>query len=275
MRELRTKKDRIERRLEATEERFRIAQVAGGIGWFEWDLETDAWACTPHVAVLFGFDPETPRPGFADWKPAIFIDDLPKLHVAVEQAGATGPYYVEFRVTHPDGSVHWIAGKGEIVRTGAGRAAQIAGVYYDISERKALEARLLALNEGLEARAADRARQLATTAAQLAETERRFQLLVDAVTDYAIFMLDPNGNIVSWNPGAQRIKGYSSEEIVGQHFSRFYTEEDRRSGCRSMRSRLPNGRENTKPKAPGFERMAALSSRVSSLMPFAIRLDIC
>ena len=106
----------------------------------------------------------------------------------------------------------------------------MAGVYYEISERKALEARLLALNEGLEARVADRARQLATTAARLEETEHRFQLLIDAVTDYAIFMLDPAGNVVSWNPGAQRIKGYSSEEIIGQHFSRFYTENDRQQG---------------------------------------------
>jgi PAS domain S-box-containing protein len=230
MSDQRTEINRVEQRLKAAEERFRIAQVAGGIGWFEWDLETDRWEWTPHVAVLFGLDPEIPRPAFADWQPAIFIDDVPKLYAAVEQAGPSGAYYVEFRVTHPDGSVHWLAGKGEIARTGAGRAVQIAGVYFEISERKALEARLLALNEGLEARVADRARQLATTAAQLEESERRFRLLIDAVTDYAIFMLDPNGNIVSWNPGAQRIKGYAPEEILGQHFSRFYTEEDRRKG---------------------------------------------
>ena len=182
------------------------------------------------MAVLFGFDPETPRPQFADWHPAIFIDDVPKLRSAVEQASERGHYYVEFRVTHPDGSVHWIAGKGEIAKDENGRALRVAGVYYEISERKALEARMLALNEDLEARVADRARQLAATAAQLEETERRFQLLIDAVTDYAIFMLDPAGNVVSWNPGAERIKGYSSEEIVGQHFSRFYTEDDRQQG---------------------------------------------
>jgi PAS domain S-box-containing protein len=221
---------RIDRRLKATEERFRIAQVAGGIGWFEWDLETDRWEWTPHVAVLFGFDPETSRPEFADWHPAIFIDDVPKLRLAVEQVGETGPYYAEFRVTHPDGSVHWIAGKGEITKDESGRALRVAGVCYDISERKALEARLLALNEGLEARVANRVRQLAATAAQLEDTERRFRLLIDAVTDYAIYMLDKAGNIVSWNPGAERIKGYSSGEIIGQHFSCFYTEDDRRQG---------------------------------------------
>ncbi len=57
--------------------------------------------------------------------------------------------------------------------------------------------------------------------------ERRFQLLVSAVSDYAIYMLDLNGNVTNWNLGAERIKGYTADEIVGQHFSRFYTEEDR------------------------------------------------
>ena len=49
----------------------------------------------------------------------------------------------------------------------------------------------------------------------------RVQLLIDSVADYAIYMLDPEGRIESWNKGAARLKGYSSEEIVGQHFSRF------------------------------------------------------
>src|SRR5438874_1772533 len=240
----------IEQRLRATEERFRIAQAAGGIGWFQSDLVDDAWEWTPHVAVLFGFDPETPRPLFADWQPAIFIDDVPKLRSAVEVAGERGAYYVEFRVTHPDGSVHWIAGRGEITKDDIGRARRVAGVYFEISERKALEARFLALNESLEARVADRARQLAATAAQLEETERRFHLLIDAVTEYAIFMLDTAGNVVSWNPGAERIKGYSSAEILGQHFSRFYTEDDRRKGL--PRTALATAERTGKYEAEGW-----------------------
>jgi PAS domain S-box-containing protein len=56
----------------------------------------------------------------------------------------------------------------------------------------------------------------------LRQSEQRFRLLVDAVQDYAIFMLDPEGRIASWNPGAQRSKGYSADEIVGQHFRVFY-----------------------------------------------------
>jgi PAS domain S-box-containing protein len=61
-------------------------------------------------------------------------------------------------------------------------------------------------------------------------SEEQFRLLVESVVDYAIFMLDPNGIVTTWNLGAERIKGYRAEEIIGQHFSRFYLEEDVRAG---------------------------------------------
>jgi len=64
----------------------------------------------------------------------------------------------------------------------------------------------------------------------LAESEQRFRMLVQGVTDCAIYMLDPEGLVSNWNPGAESIKGYTADEIVGQHFSRFYTEEDRAAG---------------------------------------------
>jgi PAS domain S-box-containing protein len=63
----------------------------------------------------------------------------------------------------------------------------------------------------------------------LRQSEERFRLLVQGVTDYAIYMLDPQGVIASWNPGARRFKGYTEEEIIGEHFSRFYTDEDRQT----------------------------------------------
>ena len=64
----------------------------------------------------------------------------------------------------------------------------------------------------------------------LLESEQRYRRLVEAVIDYAIFQLDPAGRVTTWNAGAQCIKGYTRDEIVGQHFSRFYTEEDRQAG---------------------------------------------
>jgi PAS domain S-box-containing protein len=64
----------------------------------------------------------------------------------------------------------------------------------------------------------------------LRQSEERFRLLIEGVVDYAIYMIDPQGIITSWNAGAQRIKGYTRDEVIDRHFSRFYTEEDIRSG---------------------------------------------
>ena len=76
--------------------------------------------------------------------------------------------------------------------------------------------------------------------------EGRYRLLVEAVTDYAIYMLDASGIVTTWNPGAQRFKGYAANEIIGQHFSRFYTEDDRKTG-------LPNRALETAEREGKFE----------------------
>jgi PAS domain S-box-containing protein len=65
---------------------------------------------------------------------------------------------------------------------------------------------------------------------KLRDSERQFRLLVAGVTDYSMFMLDPTGIITSWNAGAERIKGYKADEIIGENFARFYTVEDRATG---------------------------------------------
>ena len=62
------------------------------------------------------------------------------------------------------------------------------------------------------------------------QSEGVFRMLVEGVRDYAIFLLDPQGNVASWNPGAERIKGYSAAEIIGKHFSSFYPEDDKLAG---------------------------------------------
>lgn len=88
------------------------------------------------------------------------------------------------------------------------------GIRFDITERKQAEERLAKLAE----------ERLAETDA-LRESEERFRLLIKDVKDYAIIMLDLEGRVISWNAGAEAIKGYRAEEIIGQHFSRFYPPE--------------------------------------------------
>src|SRR3954465_15113648 len=80
--------------------------------------------------------------------------------------------------------------------------------------------------------------------AESRQDNSRYRLLIEAVTDYAIYMLDPSGIVSSWNPGAERFKGYAASEIIGQHFSRFYSEEDRKAGlpARALRTAAHEGR---------------------------------
>ena len=89
----------------------------------------------------------------------------------------------------------------------------------------------------------DRQEQLAASPSD----DGRYRLLVDAITDYAIYKLDPEGRVTSWNPGAQRFKGYEPQEIIGEHFSRFYTDEDRAAGlpAKALQTAASEGRFET------------------------------
>jgi len=80
--------------------------------------------------------------------------------------------------------------------------------------------------------------------------EQHFRILVQGVTDYAIFMLDPQGHVTSWNAGAERIKGYAPDEIIGEHFSRFYTSEDFEAGV--PKRALETARETGRYEAEGW-----------------------
>ena len=110
-----------------------------------------------------------------------------------------------------------------------GTTGQLA-VTRDVSARIKSESTLRTLNAMLEEKADERARELNAALARLQQSERSFALLVDSVTDYALYMLDPRGRIVSWNSGARRIKGYEAEEIIGKNFECFYSVEDRAAG---------------------------------------------
>src|SRR6266567_869446 len=123
----------------------------------------------------------------------------------LNEAKAAGRSESEGWRVRKDRSRFWAAAVVQPVRDAAGRMVGFAKITRDITERQAAQQALL-------------------------ESERRFRLLVEGVMDYAIYMLDPSGMVVNWNAGAQRLKGYAANEIVGQHFSRFFTRADRAAG---------------------------------------------
>lgn len=123
----------------------------------------------------------------------------------LRQAAADGRIDVEGWRVRKDGGRFWARGAIHAMRNDAGALIGFAKVTRDMTqEREAQQA--------------------------LIESERRFRLLVQGVVDYAIFMVDPDGIVSNWNAGAQHIKGYAAQDIVGQHILRFYTPEDQAAG---------------------------------------------
>jgi PAS domain S-box-containing protein len=112
----------------------------------------------------------------------------------------------------------------------AGRLIGAINMLVDLTDRKRAEAAAQELNGTLERRVEERTRQLSEALSELRKSERRFRFLVEGAQDHAIFTLDAKGFVADWNSGAERIKGYRRDEIVGQHFSRFYAAEDRENG---------------------------------------------
>jgi PAS domain S-box-containing protein len=127
-----------------------------------------------------------------------------------------------------------------------GTTGQLA-ITRDVTARNRSELALRQLNVTLEERANERTRELEAALVRLQQSERSFELLVDSVTDYALYMLDPTGRIVSWNSGAKRIKGYEAEEIIGKNFECFYSDDDRAAGtpAAGLRTAAREGRLET------------------------------
>jgi PAS domain S-box-containing protein len=123
---------------------------------------------------------------------------------ALATAARTGTYEAEGWRVRQDGTRFWTSVVIDPVIDRSGQLLGFAKVTRDITDKRDAQRALL-------------------------ESERRFRLLVQGVKDYAIYMLDPEGYVTNWNPGAQAIKGYTADEIIGQHFSRFYIEEDRQA----------------------------------------------
>jgi len=124
---------------------------------------------------------------------------------ALETAEREGKFEAEGWRVRKDGSRFWAYVVIDPIRDRSGQIIGFAKITRDLTERKAAEQ-------------------------VLHRSEEQFRLLVQGVSDYAIYLLDLEGNITSWNLGAQRIKGYFANEIIGQHFSRFYTDDDRAAG---------------------------------------------
>jgi PAS domain S-box-containing protein len=188
--------------LRESEERLRLATNAAEMGVWELDCQTNDFTNrSPQHNAIFGSEDRE------DWSLDTFLDyvhpdDRDQVETSFETALQTGDWTVDCRITRADDEQRWISVNGEFYDE-EDEPVRAVGTVEDITERK------------------ERERELREQS-KLEE----YGAFVRAVEDYAIFMLDPDGDITSWNDGAERIKGYTADDIVGEHFSAFYTDAD-------------------------------------------------
>jgi PAS domain S-box-containing protein len=194
-----------ERAAHHTEEEFR--QLANGIPQLAWMAHADGsiYWYNHRWYEYTGTTPET----MAGWgwqavhDPAVLPEVLHKWHASIESGN---PFEMVFPLRGADGRFRTFLTLVTPVKDETGQVIRWFGTNTDLSEQLDAEVR------------------------NRRALEERYRLLIEGMSDYAIFTLDPTGVVTSWNPGAEQVKGYSPDEIIGQHFSRFYAEEDRAAG---------------------------------------------
>jgi PAS domain S-box-containing protein len=186
-------------------------------------------------------------------------DELSSMRDLLDYAIRSGESFVaETRYMRPDGSLVWVQNNVSAILDHRGTVRHLMMVAEDVTARRRAEEELRRAHDDLERTVHERTAALEEAndtlrseieqrkhlevmlkhdiaerrraQGALRESERRFRLFIQGVTDYAIYMLDPEGSISNWNMGAQRIHQYAAMEIVGQHFSRFYPEEEQQHG---------------------------------------------
>jgi PAS domain S-box-containing protein len=182
------------------------AQRLANLGSWSWDVAQNRISWSDQLYNIYGLTLGEFHGTFADFIDFVHPDDRAQVKTSMARALKSGRNFShEERIVRKDGSIRHLHSVGEVIRDRDGAAVRMLGVCLDVTERKQAES-------------------------ALRESEQNVRMLLAGVRDYAIYMLDLDGHVRSWNVGAAQIKGYSAEEIVGQHFRTFYTAEDRAEG---------------------------------------------
>jgi len=211
-----TKRIDTEHELKSVQERYHLLFDSNPIPVWVYDLETLAILdVNKEASRHYGYSrDEFLKLKITEIRPP---EDVPALLADLSKSFSTEEDSTTWRHTKKSGEIIDVEIKSYPVRFGARDARLVAAL--DVTERKRAEE-------------------------ALRQSEERFRLTVSNVKDYAILMLDTEGRVISWNEGAERIKGYRADEIIGQHFSRFYAAEDLKAGkpAAEIKEATENGR---------------------------------
>ncbi len=177
------------------------AQRLANLGSWSWDVASNRITWSDQLYKIYGITPERFGGTLDELIGFVHPDDRAQVEASVGAALEAGTTFRhEERIVRPDGGIRHLHSVGEVIRDQDGNATRMLGVCLDVTAQKQAES-------------------------ALHESERSYQLLLKGVRDYAIYMVDPEGRVRSWNSGAANIKGYRADEIIGRHFRQFYTPE--------------------------------------------------
>ncbi|WP_244307420.1 PAS domain-containing sensor histidine kinase [Flavobacterium fluviatile] len=217
-----TELKRHQQELEESEQKFRL--LAGAMPQHIWtsDTEGNLNYYNQSVYAYSGLTPEQIRDH--GWLQIVHPDDREENIKVWTDAITTGKDFLfEHRFRRYDGEYRWQLSRATPRIDENGKIQMWVGTSTDIHDQKAF-------TDELEKQVMERTKELSLINESLEKSEERYHLMVEEVQDYSILYLSPDGLVENWNLGAEKIKGYKSEEIVGKNFSTFYTEEDRKTG---------------------------------------------
>ncbi|HJU05503.1 MAG TPA: PAS domain S-box protein [Nitrospiraceae bacterium] len=184
--------------LQDKEARVRQALEAAEMATWEWDMRTGVMRWGGLREMVAGLPLGAFGTTYQDFITVLHPDDRARVHAEWERALQLGAEYAgEFSLVRPDGQIRWMAGRGRFT-VSDNDPVRMTGCCWDVTDRRRMEESLRA-------------------------SEDRRRILVEGVKDYAIFMLDPQGIVMSWNAMAEAMTGYRAEEIIGQNYSCLYS----------------------------------------------------
>ena len=182
------------------------AQRLANLGSWSWDIAQNQVWWSEQLKEIYGVVADKAPTRVEDFIGFLHPDDRAQVQASIGAVLENGTEFShEERIVRPDGGIRHLQSVGEVIRDGNGAPVRMLGICLDVTEKKKWEI-------------------------ALRDSELNYRFLLKGVRDYAIYMLDADGLVRSWNDGAARLKGYSAEEIIDRHFEIFLPEDVRASG---------------------------------------------
>lgn len=217
-----TEKVNIRQKIQESEARQKIAIESAEIGTFDWDMVHSEFDYSKRLAQIFGYE-DHQQLRHNDFQRQIHPEDAEMRLQAHKDSIQTGRLFYEARFIKPNQVICWLRISGKVFFDENQHPTRMYGTVLDITSHKVQ-------TYELEAQVEARTQELQRKNDELKRSEERYHRMTEEVQDYAIILLSPEGNILNWNRGAEKIKGYTEEEIIGKNFNIFYLKEDREKG---------------------------------------------